>query len=189
MVVSLIAMEDFLDGSIAPAAGTVGFPSRRGETCREFLSNTVLLDDVDDDDEGGNGVVATEDAMRAMSVVVTAVRDNAIVALLGRLRPLSPPGFLFLADALVCAPRSSMTSSCWDRDLERCGQRCRGLGALDQRQDGSQRSTVSSTSRHRSGGTCHISIPLSSYPCQFMILLRQTQRDSARKKIPKVDLF
>ena len=84
-------MEDFLDGSIAPAAGAVGFPSRRGETRREFLSNTVLLDDVDDDGEGGDGVVATEDAMRAMSVVVTAVRDNAIVALLGRLRPISPP--------------------------------------------------------------------------------------------------
>jgi hypothetical protein len=159
-------MEDFLDGSIAPAAGTVGFPSRRGETRREFLSNAVLLDDVDDDGEGGDGIVATEDAMRAMSVVVTAVRDNAIVALLGRLRPLSPPGFLFLADALVCAPCGGMTSSCWDRDLERCRQRCRGLGNLR------QRSTVSSTSRHGSGGTRHISIPLSSYPRQFMILLR-----------------
>ncbi len=104
-------MDDFLDSSIAPAAGAVGFPSRRGETRQEFLSNTVLLDDVDDDGKGGDGVVATEDAMRAMSAVVTAVRDNAIVALLGRLRPLSPPGFLFLADTLVCAPHGGMTSS------------------------------------------------------------------------------
>jgi hypothetical protein len=52
--------------------------------------------------------VAVVEAMRAMSAADTAARDTAFVALLGRLRPMSPPAF-FLADALVVAPRGGMT--------------------------------------------------------------------------------
>ncbi len=36
--------------------------------------------------------MVVEDAMRAMSAADTAVRDTAFVALLGRLRRISPPG-------------------------------------------------------------------------------------------------
>ena len=116
MVVFLIAVEDFWDSccSVAAAAAVGSFPSRRGETRRGVFLPTELLsdDDADDDDEGGDGgdgVVATEDAMHAMSAADTAVRDTAFVALLGRLRPFPPPGCLFLADALVFAPRGGMT--------------------------------------------------------------------------------
>lgn len=112
MVVFFIAVEDFWDSCSVAAAGAVGFPSRRGETRRVFLPVELLSDDADDDNkggDGGDGVVATEDAMCAMSAVVTAVRDTAFVALLGRLRPTTPPGCLFLADALVFAPRGGMT--------------------------------------------------------------------------------
>ena len=62
MVGFLIVLEDFWVSSIA-AAGAVGFPSRRGETRRVFLSSALLLDDLDDGDDGGDGggdvVVAT----------------------------------------------------------------------------------------------------------------------------------
>jgi len=112
VVVFLIAVEDFWDSCSVAAAGAVGFRSRWGETRRVFLPIELLSDDADDDNkggDGGDGVVATEDAMRAMSAVVTAVRDTAFVALLGRLRPTTPPGCLFLADALVFAPRGGMT--------------------------------------------------------------------------------
>jgi hypothetical protein len=64
--------------------------------------------------------VAVVEAMRAMSAADTAARDTAFVALLGRLRPMSPPGF-FLADAVAFVPRGGMrTYYCRAIDLERC---------------------------------------------------------------------
>ncbi len=50
---------------------------------------------------GVDGVVVVEDAMRAMSAADTAVRETAIVALLGRLRPILPAPGRFLADVVA----------------------------------------------------------------------------------------